>query len=103
MEDALNMLKPIIETANSHLTENPGDYRNEDGLLVCGKCNQPKQTFISLPAVGGPERKLKVRCTCKCDIEEMEREKEEQRQRAARHANPESAGRFTHGVRPSSG
>ena len=81
MEDALNILKPIIETANAHLTENPGDYRNEDGLLVCGKCNQPKQTFISLPAVGGPERKLKVRCTCKCDIEEMEREKEEQRRK----------------------
>ena len=81
MEDALNMLKPIIDTANSHLTEKPGDYRNGDGLLICGKCNQPKQTIISLPAVGAPERKIIVRCTCKCDAEEMERKKEEQRRK----------------------
>lgn len=50
-----------------------GDYIGADGLLVCHKCNTPKQCRIN---IFGSERV--VSCLCKC---EHERREAEQRQR----------------------
>ena len=47
----------------------PGDTYNEEGLLICGVCNEPKQ-FIGDLYTGG---KVKVNCPCRCDREEDER------------------------------
>ena len=48
-----------------------GDYYNEDGLLMCGKCNTPKQCTVKNPFVEG---RVDIRyCICKCAAEERAR------------------------------
>lgn len=82
MEDRLRLLQPIIERANSTLRVEPGDYTDEDGLLICGVCKQPKQMY--LPAITGddPTKRIKVHCSCRCEQEVQAREKEEERKKA---------------------
>ncbi len=54
----------------------PGDYRNEDGLIVCGKCGIPRQKKIKFPFT---DEMVTVHCVCSCD--EAERSKVEERLR----------------------
>lgn len=57
-----------------------GDYRNDDGLIVCGTCGIPRQKKLRVPFTGDI---ITVRCTCLCEqkrndlIKEQERRKEE--------------------------
>lgn len=44
-----------------------GDYFNDDGLLMCGKCNTPKQCKIQHPIFSG--RIDTVYCICKCEAD----------------------------------
>lgn len=53
-----------------------GDYLNSDGLLMCGRCETPKQTQIDVPLIG--LRIVPVACRC---IQEA-REREEAQRRA---------------------
>lgn len=48
-----------------------GDYFDEDGLLVCGKCHTPKQTRVELFG-----RVRTPMCLCKCGAERAEKERE---------------------------
>lgn len=43
-------------------TANPGDYTSPAGLLICGKCGEPRQCRIHLLG-----RDRIVGCACKCD------------------------------------
>lgn len=52
-----------------------GDYYGEDGLLVCGKCNTPKQVRVIILDV---ERT--PMCLCKCEAEKKAREEEARKQ-----------------------
>lgn len=49
-----------------------GDYYGDDGLLVCGKCNQPKETKVNLFG-----KDYTAECMCQCQSEEYERKKKE--------------------------
>lgn len=46
--------------------ENPGDYRDEEGILRCGICRQPKEMRLS-----GYVMDLTVRVLCKCQQETL--------------------------------
>ena len=71
----------IIDTINARITrqysENEGDYRNEDGLLMCGKCHTQKE--CALTRSDGTTRT--VRCACECSVERNAHEAEEKRKR----------------------
>ena len=41
------MLKGAIKFAIENNPENDGDYRGEDGLLMCGKCHTKKETTFN--------------------------------------------------------
>ena len=56
--------------------ERPGDFRDEDGILYCGKCGQPKEAM----ELEGDHAGLIFRASCLCDIEREKKWKEEQRQ-----------------------
>lgn len=57
----------------------PQDYVGEDGLLVCGRCGQPKQKRIELEF---REKPLVVNIPCECE-KRAEEEREERERRAA--------------------
>lgn len=61
---------------NATVKVNPEDYKNENGLWVCGKCHKPKEGFTLLF-----DEKIKVPFTCDCEKAEYERKSEERIQR----------------------
>ena len=71
-----NAISGIAARAAQQYSEQEGDYRNADGLLMCGKCHTPKQ--VRQPLLG--EMKV-LHCACKCSVERNKREAEEQRKR----------------------
>lgn len=74
------MIDGLAQKASKLSEEKEGDYK-KNGLLICGKCNTPKQTRIT---IFGNERT--VGCLCKCgeearDAEEARRKWEEKQAR----------------------
>lgn len=71
----------IIDTIGARTarqySEAEGDYRNEDGLLMCGKCHTQKE--CTLTKMDGTTRT--VRCACECSVAQNAREAEEKRKR----------------------
>lgn len=74
--DANNVLSGIAARAAQQYAEQPGDYRDADGLLMCGKCHAPKQ--VRQPFLG---RVKVLACACKCVMEHNRREAEAKRKR----------------------
>lgn len=74
--DKQNFLAPIIERARRNQVVDPEDYIGDDGLLVCGKCNTPKEKILHIN-----EDDIKVPVMCRCREEEVKREEEERRRR----------------------
>lgn len=73
-------LEQMMAISNSENAPEQGDYKGEDGLWYCGKCNTPKQAYIPF----GDKLILQfVACECK---EQAYRE-EKERQRKARIAD----------------
>lgn len=71
-----NVFSSIAARAAQQYAEQPGDYRDADGLLMCGKCHTPKQ--VRQPFLGN----VKVlACACKCVIEHNRREADAKRKR----------------------
>ena len=62
------------------------DWRDESGLLVCGRCGQPKERRLpAMDLFGGKERIVRV--LCECDLrEQREREEQERLRKAAERA-----------------
>ena len=56
---------------------NDGDYIDDDGLYVCGKCNTRKQTIINF----GTSEEI-VTCLCECESEELKEESIKSHERA---------------------
>ena len=52
----------------------PGDYFNEEGILICGKCNTPKMAFVDIPGLF--EHRPSPR-HCECAKAKAEREEAE--------------------------
>lgn len=71
----------IINTINARISrqysEHEGDYRNENGLLMCGKCHSEKECILTKP--DGTTKT--VHCACKCSVAQHEKEAEEKRKR----------------------
>lgn len=78
----METLTGIINTINARISrqysEHEGDYRNEDGLLMCGKCHTQKECVLTQS--DGTTRT--VHCACDCSVEQHKREDEEKRKRA---------------------
>lgn len=60
--------------------EHPGDYRNPDGLLVCGKCKHLRQKIMMLPnpSASDPKRVSKLVVPIQCQCESAARQKDAQ-------------------------
>lgn len=58
-----NIIENMVREASRDSHYEEGDYRNEDGLLMCGKCRTPKQCrFIS--SWDGKEKTPYTLCAC---------------------------------------
>lgn len=52
------------------------DYRNGDGLLMCGRCGTPKEMRLSMEALGGRTAIVPIPCECMKRAEQERRERE---------------------------
>lgn len=58
-----NILENMARAASRDSHHEKGDYLNEDGLLMCGKCHTPKQCRFTA-AWDGKEKKPYTPCAC---------------------------------------
>lgn len=77
METLPDIIDTIGARAARQYSEAEGDYRNEDGLLMCGNCHTLKE-FV-LHKSDGTTRT--VRCACECSVARNAKEAEEKRKR----------------------
>lgn len=77
METLTDIIDTIGARATRQYSETEGDYRNEDGLLMCGKCHTQKE--CTLTKSDGTTRT--VRCACNCSVVRNAKEAEEKRKR----------------------
>ena len=79
MFNALGFMENIAAKGIKNQVRNPGDYEDEEGLLVCGVCGEQRQKFIDFaaPTEDDPNhtKKLKVATMCRCEREVEERRK----------------------------
>lgn len=89
-------VQSLAEKSLSEQAQANGDYYDQEGLLVCGKCGERKQKIISfvlpspLPGVqAGPNDTLKVgvQCRCRREAEAKERARDAARQELDRIAS----------------
>lgn len=73
----IDIVNTINARAARQYAEHEGDYRNEDGLLMCGKCHTQKECVI--PRNDGTTRT--VHCACECSVAQNAREADEKRKR----------------------
>ena len=73
----IDIIDTIGARAERQYAEHEGDYRNEDGLLMCGKCHTPKE--CTLTKSDGTART--VHCACECSVAQNAKEAEEKRKR----------------------
>lgn len=66
------ILDNINKTAEQAIKQQPNDYKNADGLLMCGNCQTPKEVNVEFLGI-----KKTVRCLCKCEKEKDDRERAE--------------------------
>ena len=68
------IMKTVAANGLRNQTRNDGDYEDENGILICGKCGEPRQRFMLFddPTDDDPEHKseLKVVTMCRCEREE---------------------------------
>lgn len=48
MPDQYDFMAPVINNARKNAVVNPEDFKDSDGLLVCGKCGKRKQKLIKV-------------------------------------------------------
>lgn len=77
MKNGIDIIDTINARASRQYSECEGDYRNEDGLLMCGKCHTQKECVLTKS--DGTTKT--VHCACDCSVEQNEREAEEKRKR----------------------
>ena len=71
----------VTSIADMPLKKQPNDYTAKDGILYCGKCNQPRQAWIDwFPDKDGKQQMKLVPVMCHCDMEKEEQEKERMEQ-----------------------
>lgn len=73
----IDIIDTISARAARQYSETEGDYRNEDGLLTCGKCHTQKECVLTK----GDGTTRTVRCACECSVAQNAKEAEEKRKR----------------------
>lgn len=73
----IDIIDTINARASRQYSEHEGDYRNEDGLLMCGKCHTQKECVLT--SKDGTTKT--VRCACECSVAQNAKEAEEKRKR----------------------
>lgn len=71
-----NLIETMVHKASQNSHHEEGDYLNEDGLLMCGKCHTPKQCRFTA-TWDGKEKKPYTLCDCaraRRDAEEQARQ-----------------------------
>ena len=73
LDDAQGFMRKIAARGLENQKMNPGDYMDEEGLLVCGVCKERRQNNITLPTVTADGQEttmtMKVVCSCRCERE----------------------------------
>ena len=88
MADAMDFLAPVLAQNAKLGVKDEGDYYDEEGLLVCGKCHTRRQMKINVPTGNGKDtREIKVFTQCKC------RQEAEEMAKAERHKAEEADAR----------
>jgi DNA replication protein DnaC len=77
MEHVTGTINTITARISRQYVEHEGDYDNEDGLLMCGKCHTPKECILTKS--DGTTKT--VHCACDCSVAQNAREAEEKRKR----------------------
>ena len=77
METLPDIIDTIGARAARQYSEAEGDYRNEDGLLMCGNCHTPKECVLHK----SDSTTRTVRCACECSVARNAKEAEEKRKR----------------------
>ena len=77
MENITGIINTINARISHQYSEHEGDYRNEDGLLMCGKCHSEKECVLTKP--DGTTKT--VHCACNCSVAQHKKEAEEKRKR----------------------
>lgn len=77
MENGIDVINTINARISRQYEEHEDDYRNEDGLLMCGKCHTQKE-YVRTKNDGTTRI---VHCACDCSVERNKREAEEKRKR----------------------
>lgn len=72
--DLTSLIDGIERKAAAEIKAEQGDYYGDDGLLMCGKCNTPKQTRVVIF-----DRERTPFCLCRCEAEKREREEAERK------------------------
>ena len=62
------MYKEIVKQMGANMTSSPNDY-TKDGLIYCGNCNTPRQTFVKGLGMAMPT-------PCRCRKEQIKAEEE---------------------------
>nr|DAI78221.1 MAG TPA: Replicative helicase [Caudoviricetes sp.] len=73
----IDIIGTIGARVSRQYSEAEGDYRNEDGLLICGKCHTQKECVLT----GKDGTTRTVRCACECSVAQNAKEAEEKRKR----------------------
>lgn len=71
MSDAIT---GIIQKAQAGHQVEPGDFYDKEGLLVCGKCGDRRESLVQFPGDDAP-RKVPSMCKCRCEAREEERKR----------------------------
>lgn len=79
MKNAFEFMKGIAERGLRNQKRNQGDYEDENGLLICGRCGEPRQKVMSFddPTEEDPSHtsSLIVTAMCRCEREIEEKMK----------------------------
>jgi len=77
-------LDGVARQAEARIKCEEGDFFNDEGILLCGKCRTPKQVKIEI--LGVPKT---VMCLCKCEQDKRDAEEREwkEKQEAMKLAN----------------
>lgn len=72
-----DLLESVIAVAEQNNAPEAGDYIDEEGFRVCGRCKTRRETMIDFPGTGGQtvSRKVPVMCQCQQDQEKAEKER----------------------------
>lgn len=82
MNSTIDLIGPIIANAQAANPPEEGDYYDDEGFLVCGKCHTRRECIVKTPVIDrqGEFRELKVRALCECRAKAKEAEEERLRQ-----------------------